>query len=65
MEAITLLVVVSNALYFVFTGPRLVKPLVQFFILNLMVSTVYLLGVALLLFVVPEQGAHTLSYATM
>lgn len=64
MEAITLLIVVSNTLYFVFTGPKLVKPVVQFFILNLMISTFYLLGVALVLFMVPEQGAYTLSYAS-
>lgn len=64
MEAITLLIVVSNTLYFVFTGPKLVKPVVQFFILNLMISTFYLLGVALVLFIVPNQGAFTLSYAT-
>lgn len=64
MEAITLLIVVSNTLYFVFTGPKLVKPVVQFFILNLMISTFYLLGVALVLFIVPSQGAFTLSYAT-
>lgn len=64
MEVITLLIVVSNTLYFVFTGPKLVKPVVQFFILNLMISTFYLLGVALLLFKVPEQEAYTLSYAS-
>lgn len=64
MEAITLLIVVSNTLYFVFTGPKLVKPVVQFFILNLMISTFYLLGVALVLFMVPDQGAYTLSYAS-
>jgi len=64
MEAITLLIVVSNTLYFVFTGPKLVKPVVQFFILNLMISTFYLLGVALILFIVPDQGAYTLSYAS-
>jgi len=64
MEAITLLIVVSNTLYFVFTGPKLVKPVVQFFILNLMISTFYLLGVALVMFGVPEQGVYTLSYST-
>ena len=64
MEAITLLIVVSNTLYFVFTGPKLVKPVVQFFILNLMISTFYLLGIALVLFMTPEQGAFTLSYAS-
>ena len=64
MEAITLLIVVSNTLYFVFTGPKLVKPIVQFFILNLMISTFYLLGVALVLFMANEQGAYTLSYAS-
>jgi len=64
MEAITLLIVVSNTLYFVFTGPKLVKPVVQFFILNLMISTFYLLGIALVLFMVPDQGAYTLSYAS-
>jgi NADH:ubiquinone oxidoreductase subunit 2 (subunit N) len=64
MEAITLLIVVSNTLYFVFTGPKLVKPVVQFFILNLMISTFYLLGVAIMVFMVPDQGAYTLSYAT-
>jgi NADH:ubiquinone oxidoreductase subunit 2 (subunit N) len=64
MEAITLLIVVSNTLYFVFTGPKLVKPVIQFFILNLMISTFYLLGIALVLFIVPEQGAYTLSYAS-
>jgi len=64
MEAITLLIIVSNTLYFVFTGPKLVKPIVQFFILNLMISTFYLLGVSLLVFIVPNQGAYTLSYAT-
>lgn len=64
MEAITLLIVVSNTLYFVFTGLKLVKPVVQFFILNLMISTFYLLGVALVLFMVPDQGAYTLSYAS-
>lgn len=65
MEAITLLIVVSNTLYFVFTGPKLVKPVVQFFILNLMISTFYLLGIALMLFMVPDLGAYTLSYASI
>lgn len=65
MEAITLLVVVSNTLYFVFTGPKLIKPLIQFFILNLLMSTFYLLGVALLLYVVPDVGAYTLSYGNI
>jgi len=64
MEAITLLIVVSNTLYFTFIGPKLVKPIIQFFILNLMISTFYILGVALVVFIVPEQGAYTASYAT-
>jgi len=65
MEAITLLIVVSNTLYFTFIGPKLVKPIIQFFILNLMISTFYILGVALLVFMVPEQGAYTASYASI
>jgi len=65
MEAITILIVVSNTLYFTFIGPKLIKPIIQFFILNLMISTFYLLGVALLVFMVPEQGAYTASYANI
>ncbi len=65
MEAITLLIVVSSTIYFVFIGPKLIKPLVQFFVLNLMISTFYLLGVVLILYFVIEQDAYTLSYTAL
>jgi len=64
IESITLLVVTTAALYFAENGPRLIKPVIQFFILNLIISTFYLLGVGLLLFLVPASEEYTLSYST-
>jgi len=64
IESITLLVVVAAALYFAENGPRLIKPIIQFFILNLIISTFYLLGVGILLFIIPIYDEYALTYTT-
>lgn len=62
MEIITLIIVVTVALYFVAIGPRLVRAAIKFFILNLFITTLYLLGAVLLLYNMPENEHYTLSY---
>jgi len=62
MEAITLLLVIVMSIYFIFFGAKLIMPVIQFFIFNLVVSTFYLLGIALLLFFTPISGFENLSY---
>jgi hypothetical protein len=62
MEAITLLLVIVMSIYFIFFGAKLIMPVIQFFIFNLVVSTFYLLGIALLLFFTPVSGFENLSY---
>lgn len=49
MELITLIIVVSVVVYIIFFNPGLVKTILQFFILNLIMSIFYLFGVSLLL----------------
>jgi NADH-quinone oxidoreductase subunit N len=65
MEIITLAIVVTVALYFVAIGPRLVRAAIKFFILNLFITTLYLLGVALLLYNMPVLDYYTLSYLAL
>lgn len=62
MEIITLVIVVTVALYFVAIGPKLVKAAIKFFILNLLITTLYLLGVAFLLYNMPVLEYYQLSY---
>lgn len=63
MEIITLIIVVTVALYFVAIGPKLVKAAIKFFILNLFITTLYLLGTAFLLYNMPGLDYYTLSYS--
>jgi len=65
IESITLLVVIAAALYFAESGPKLIKPVIQFFILNLIISTFYLLGVGLFLFLSPYSNDFTLTYSAI
>ena len=65
IESITLLVVIAAALYFAESGPKLIKPVIQFFILNLIISTFYLLGVGLFLFLSPYSNDYTLTYSAI
>jgi hypothetical protein len=51
MELITLTVVLASTLYFVTLGPKLVKPVLHFFILNLIVGTLFVFGIALVIFI--------------
>jgi hypothetical protein len=62
MEAVTLLLVIVMSIYFVFFGARLLKPVIQFFVFNLLVSTFYLLGLGLLFFFIPVSSFENLSY---
>lgn len=62
MEIITLIIVVTVALYFVAIGPKLVKAAIKFFILNLLITTLYLLGVAFLVYNMPALEYYGLSY---
>lgn len=62
IEIITLLVIVASTLYFIFIGPKLIKPILHFFILNLIISTFYLFGVALLIFILPNLGIYSMTY---
>lgn len=64
MEAITLLVVVIAAIFFIFFGAKLLKPVIQFFVLNLVVSTFYILGLGLFFFFIPVSSSTNLSYIT-
>jgi NADH-quinone oxidoreductase subunit N len=65
IESITLLVVIAAALYFAESGPKLIKPVIQFFILNLIISTFYLIGVGLFLFLSPYSNDFTLTYSAI
>jgi len=62
MEFVTLLLVVSLSLYFITVGPVLVRSLLQFFIINLLISSIFLFGIVLLIFLMPEMGKYILSY---
>jgi NADH-quinone oxidoreductase subunit N len=65
MEIITLIIVVTVALYFVAIGPKLVRAAIKFFILNLFITTLYLLGVAFLLYNMPILEYYSLSYLSI
>ena len=60
-----MLVVVLGVAYLIFFNPKAVKYMLQFFVLNLVISTVYLLGVGLLLFLVVPQNQYSISFATV
>lgn len=62
MESVTLLVVIIISIYFIFFGARIIKPVIQFFVFNLMVSTFYILGLGLLFFFIPVSSFENLSY---
>lgn len=62
MEIITIIVSVACALYFVAIGPKLVKAIIKFFVLNLFITTLYLLGTALLIYLIMYSQFFTLSY---
>lgn len=65
MELITLIIVVSVVVYIIFFNPGLVKTILQFFILNLIMSIFYLFGVSLLLLMGDFYEAWTLSYISL
>lgn len=62
MESITLLLVVILSIYFVFFGAKLLKPVIHFFVFNLIISTFFLLGLGLLFFLIPVSSGENLSY---
>lgn len=65
MEFITLLIVVLSCLYFIILGLNGVRFILQFFVINLLVSTIFLLGINFLLFLVPTQSGLTIAYSTV
>ncbi len=64
MEAVTLLIVIILSVYFIFFGAKLLRPVLQFFVFNLIISTFFLLGLGLLYFFIPIAGLDNLSYIT-
>jgi len=62
MEAITLSIVIIAGIVLSVTRTKSLKALLQFLVLNLSVSTFYLLGVAVLLWLAPYTGDYTLNY---
>lgn len=62
MESITLLVVIIISIYFIFFGAKLLKPIIHFFVFNLIISTFFLLGLGILFFFIPVSGIENLTY---
>ena len=60
MELITLTVTILGCIYIIFFSPRSIKALIQFFTLNLIISSFFLIGIALLLFGISDFGTLTL-----
>jgi NADH-quinone oxidoreductase subunit N len=62
MEAVTLSIVIIAGIVLSVTRTKSLKALLQFLVLNLSVSTFYLLGVAILLWLAPHSVDFTLNY---
>jgi len=62
MEAVTLSIVIIAGIVLSVTRTKSLKALLQFLVLNLSVSTFYLLGVAVLLWLAPHSVDFTLNY---
>lgn len=62
MESITLLIVVILSIYFIFFGAKLLKPVIHFFVFNLVISTFFLLGLGVLFFLIPVSSSENISY---
>ena len=65
MVVITMLIVLISVLYLIFFNPKLVRVVLQFFVLNVVVSTFYLFGVGLLLFLVLPLESFSLTFSTI
>jgi len=62
MELLTILLVILMAIYFIFVGTKLLKPVTQFFILNVVISVFFLLGFCLLLYSLVYFNTFNASY---
>lgn len=65
MELITALIVLISILLVIFFNPKIIRVILQFFVLNLIISTFYLLGVGLMLFQAYPIGGFTLSFTAL
>jgi hypothetical protein len=64
MELITTIVIVMSVLYLIFISPKTVRVMLQFFVLNLVISTFYLFGVCLLLFLLFPLQQYSLIFSS-
>lgn len=64
MEMITLVIIVATTIYILVVGSKLLQPVLYFFVLNVMVSTFYVFGCTLQLYISLPAGPYTVSYST-
>jgi NADH-quinone oxidoreductase subunit N len=64
MEIITLIIIVAMTVYLISVGSKLLQPILYFFVLNVMMSTFYVFGCTLQLYISLPSGVATVSYIT-
>ncbi len=63
IEIITILLVIIISLYSILLGPQIIRFIIQFFILNVVISLFYLFGLALLLYISGYNQQYSFAYS--